>query len=495
MTLSADLPASVSADMADAYYSVSLRRLWRNGSLQQKSCFLLAWLVSTMLSISLGLAAVTQSWSGLPLEFGGVAFYVSIYPPLLICSWWALCFGWGWGALPAYLSTLTLALYAGMPWYWALLFACGNPVGLGVMVLGYRAIAMPCALSSWRALVFFLRMAFVGCMFSSAAALVWCYTNQVDEVAVFAIWQGWWLGNFLQSILLLAPLLALTWPQAEAWMLRHQQLLSVQPTESRKLVLRLMGALILSVLIYAFTTIWLGTESVDAQLHSGGLAGLGLAADRLSAMIWAFFWVIAFIALFMGMFGYQMFLHWHRTNTELLQQLEQANAELAQQARSDGLTGLANRQSTNQALADCWHNSRLRGEGAALLMLDIDLFKRINDEHGHVAGDKAIRKVAELLRREVRSSDLAGRFGGEEFVLLLRRCEQHTALEVAERVRRHVEQALIDGEGEVPLRLTVSIGVAMIAGEDEDAEQWLRRADAALYRAKHLGRNQVVRAA
>ncbi|SCK28681.1 diguanylate cyclase [Vogesella sp. LIG4] len=495
MTLSEDLSLPVVPEMADAYHSVSFRRLWRNGTRLQQSTFLLAWLVCTSLSVGLGLASVIHAWSGLPLSYGGVELYISIYPPILICTWWALCFGWFWGALPAYLSTLSLALYAGMPWYWALLFACGNPVGLGVMVLGYRAIAMPCSLYSWRALVFFLQMAFVGCMFSSSAALVWCYTNKVDQVALFAIWQGWWLGNFLQNIFLVVPIMALTWPRVEAWLECHQQLLSVQPTESRKLVLRLMGVLIISVLIYAFTTIWLGTESVQAQLHSGQIDKLSHAADRLSGMIWAFFWVIAFIALFMGMFGYQMFLHWHRTNTALLEQLGQANADLAEQARTDGLTGLANRQSTNRALADCWHNSRLRGERAALLMLDIDLFKRINDDYGHVAGDRAIRTVAALLRHEVRSSDLAGRFGGEEFVLLLRRCELSTALEVAERIRQRVEQAIIDGEHDPSLRVTVSIGVAMAQRDDSDAEHWLRRADEALYQAKRQGRNRVIQAA
>lgn len=494
MTLCANLPHSAALKMADTYHSVSFRRLWRNGTAKHKSAFFTAWLLSTLLSIALGLASVVYAWSGLEVPFGGAVLYVTVYPPLLICTWWALCFGWGWGALPAYLSTLTLALYAGMPWYWALLFACGNPIGLGVMVLGYRAIAMPCSLFSWRALVFFLQMAFVGSMFSSAAALVWCYTNRIDQVALFAIWQGWWLGNFLQNALLVAPLLALTWPRVEVWLAAHQQLLSIQPTESRKLVLQLMGALIIGVLIYALTTIWLGTESVEAEMHSQSVAKLSFAADRLSAMIWAFFWVIAFISVFMGMFGYQMFLHWHRTNNLLLEQLGRANAELAEQARTDGLTGLANRQSTNQALAECWHNSRLRGERAALLMLDIDLFKHINDKHGHMAGDKAIRMVAGLLRREVRSSDLAGRFGGEEFVLLLRRCDCETALEVAERVRQRVAAALID-EGGTAVQLTISIGVAMANHDDSDVDHWLRRADTALYEAKHLGRNRVILAA
>ncbi|WP_174874262.1 GGDEF domain-containing protein [Vogesella oryzae] len=491
MTLSAETPLSDIADMADAYHSVSFRRLWRNGTGEQKLTFFSVWLLSILLSIALGMASVLYAWSGLAVGFGGVPLYVTIYPPLLICTWWALCFGWGWGAVPAYLSTLTLALYAGMPWYWALLFACGNPIGLGVMVLGYRAIAMPCSLYSWRSLVFFLQMAFVGCMFSSAAALVWSYTNQLDTVALFAIWQGWWLGNFLQNVFIVLPLLALTWPRVEQWLRRHRPLLSIQPTESRKLVLQLMGALIAGVLIYALATIWLGTESVQSEMHSNSVAKLSFAAERLAAMIWAFFWVIAFVSVFMGMFGYQMFLHWHRTNNQLLAQLGEANAELAEQARTDGLTGLANRQSTNRALTECWLSRRRSDEEAALLMLDIDLFKHINDQHGHMAGDKAILAVAALLRREVRNSDLAGRFGGEEFVLLLRGCDCETALEVAERVRQRVAAALIS-EGESKLQLTISIGVAMARHDDADVDHWLRRADSALYRAKHQGRNQVV---
>ncbi len=122
----------------------------------------------------------------------------------------------------------------------------------------------------------------------------------------------------------------------------------------------------------------------------------------------------------------------------------------------------------------------------SLAILDIDHFKSINDEFGHGVGDQVIRKVAELCSGAIRTSDLAGRIGGEEFVLILPGSDTSSALTVGERVRQAVERATWPENG--PKKVTVSIGLASLSGA-QNPEELLAEADAALYRAKREGRN------
>jgi len=157
-------------------------------------------------------------------------------------------------------------------------------------------------------------------------------------------------------------------------------------------------------------------------------------------------------------------------------------------ADTDDLTGLLSRTAFLQQSRLCI--ARDPGQDCALLVLDLDHFKRINDEHGHDAGDQALRLVASAMRDQLRPRDLLGRHGGEEFTVLL----PDTPLAVAEASARRIHAAvarigfLADGSG-VPLR--VSIGVAALEPGDEDIDRLIRRADQAMYAAKRAGRNQV----
>jgi diguanylate cyclase (GGDEF)-like protein len=126
----------------------------------------------------------------------------------------------------------------------------------------------------------------------------------------------------------------------------------------------------------------------------------------------------------------------------------------------------------------------------ATLMIDIDHFKKINDTHGHAAGDDAIRQIADIIGHSIRTTDQAARFGGEEFVVLLREVDQETALLLAERIRRSIEQKTIR-HGEASIAATVSIGVAINAEGDRDVQDMIERADQGLYVAKKTGRNRV----
>ncbi len=159
-------------------------------------------------------------------------------------------------------------------------------------------------------------------------------------------------------------------------------------------------------------------------------------------------------------------------------------------AATDSLTKLANRRYFHGQLKQEWARLQRSGGPAALLMLDLDHFKQVNDSYSHAAGDAVLRRFAELVSASLRKTDQAGRLGGEEFAILLPGADHAGALEFAERLRARVaadEIAYDDRE----LRITVSIGVAELAKSDATAEVALARADAALYRAKANGRNRV----
>lgn len=182
-----------------------------------------------------------------------------------------------------------------------------------------------------------------------------------------------------------------------------------------------------------------------------------------------------------------------RREVEVLQQeVRRARAE----ALIDGLTGLANRRSFDIALAQCLATSAPNLPGPSLLIADIDHFKRINDNYGHLFGDKVIRSIATILRDNIKGKDLAARYGGEEFVVVLPETPLEGARSIAEKLRRVVENCRIKriGSDEVVANLTISLGVACrLPGESE--QQLIARADAALYRSKQQGRNRVTLAA
>ena len=159
-------------------------------------------------------------------------------------------------------------------------------------------------------------------------------------------------------------------------------------------------------------------------------------------------------------------------------------------ARVDRLTGAASRRVLEQRLEEAFARSREDGSSLALVLCDLDHFKRINDTYGHPTGDQALKAVAQVLLAPARGDDLCARYGGEEFVLLFEETTGETALEIAERLRKRVEALVCRAPSGARLALTMSVGVA--ASPElavQSAEDLLHLADQALYTAKHLGRN------
>lgn len=186
-----------------------------------------------------------------------------------------------------------------------------------------------------------------------------------------------------------------------------------------------------------------------------------------------------------------------RSRTTVFDNTERKKLEqrLEQQARTDALTGLSNRRHFNELAQAELARCRRLDKPMSLLMIDIDHFKLVNDRHGHDVGDLALAQLADSCRHALRGIDLPARLGGEEFVALLTETALPDALDVAERLRQHIEALAIEPPQGPPLRLTVSIGVAELAPADASHEDLMRRADRALYAAKREGRNRVVVAA
>ncbi|OYQ42096.1 hypothetical protein CHU94_03610 [Rhodoferax sp. TH121] len=221
------------------------------------------------------------------------------------------------------------------------------------------------------------------------------------------------------------------------------------------------------------------TQTNPQHLMSNRLSGLAICGISwaLSVMLWRKFTII----------------------TLQRKQLEKANAELQQKqrelerlTRQDGLTGLFNRNTFTELSRSELARSQRQGSSTTIVLLDLDYFKRINDTWGHPAGDAVLRHAATLTSGTVRSTDLVGRLGGEEFIVLLPHTTIDAGRRIAEKIRQRLETSVIQWEGN-RIPVTASFGVSSTtAAEKLDFDHLYTEADKALYLAKHQGRNRVV---
>jgi len=171
--------------------------------------------------------------------------------------------------------------------------------------------------------------------------------------------------------------------------------------------------------------------------------------------------------------------------------LAESEKKLQTLATTDFLTELPNRREFTDRLADEFHRvQRFADQRSSVLMLDLDLFKRINDTHGHATGDAVLKHFGQLVRNTLRKIDMVGRMGGEEFAIILPGTDMAGARIFAERLREAVANTPLVQDGQ-PIVLTVSIGIATMGPPDSNGEETLLRSDEALYRAKEKGRNRV----
>jgi len=178
----------------------------------------------------------------------------------------------------------------------------------------------------------------------------------------------------------------------------------------------------------------------------------------------------------------------HLALAEKLRKLESAAETISRIARTDELTGLHNRRSFNENLTLAFSAARRHGHPLSLISIDLDHFKNVNDTFGHDVGDLVLKEFSVLLQEIVRIEDIASRWGGEEFIVLLPNTPSEAAAIMAERIRHTLEQ---QSSSASPLALTASFGVTQLNAED-DRDELIRRVDKALYTAKRNGRNRVV---
>ena len=183
-----------------------------------------------------------------------------------------------------------------------------------------------------------------------------------------------------------------------------------------------------------------------------------------------------------------------KSGAQEIDQLQKDIEVIRTQALMDPLTGVANRKSFDEGLARALSEHRDPERRVALLMIDVDFFKKVNDDYGHLVGDRVLRFIADTLTESVKGRDIVARYGGEEFCVILRGTTQAGAMAVGEQIRESIESARLKrgDSAEVMHNFTVSIGVACSSQSSCHPEQIIELADKALYRCKREGRNRVI---
>jgi len=415
-------------------------KLWSKSTAHRNT--IIIWFFLCLLIIPSGMLTRVFDWSGIPIELGGETIHLTVYIPMLFCVPIALWLGYWWANLRTLRSILTFSAFS--------------------------------LLSS---------------LTGSAGAYVWAHTNSVGLDSVFPIWQGWWLGGWLQSMLIVAPVLALIGGRVE----KRVSKLSEQKPNVQDLIVRSLPMVWHSVAIllaYVFAARYLAYARFESlatkELQAESVTPLLEMVNTLSYPIFLMTGVIIGLVYF----GYRSLFRWTERFNLLNQELRSQNQQLEKLATIDALSGVFNRRKVFSLIAAEFIRAKRTRQSMTIVMSDADHFKSINHNHGHHVGDQVIRQLAIRLEGALRDYDVLGRYGGEEFIVMLPQTTVKEASQVANRIREVVElRPLNTTIGDVDV--TVSIGCATQAEEDEDFKEIVERADHALYRAKARGRNCV----
>lgn len=450
----------------------------------------LLWLVICVITIPLGTLTRFLDWTGIDLNVFGITLHLTIYIPTLICIPLVLWYGYFWSAILAYLSSFTVALVGGMPLSWALIFAFSNPLGLVMYSLFYRVSQLRTDMRDSNSIVGFVLISLLASLAGSTGSFIWTYTNQIGINQTFAVWQGWWLGEWLHSLVFVLPLLYVSSPYVQGWLqpLKNQEAVFAI---TRKTITVATTALLVVLVGYVLTARMFSVKQAEAAKQLTNQANISeLITNAVDGMSYPLF-VLIVVMLAMAFLGYQVVIYFNRVLFAANLKLSEQNVTLESLANVDGLTGLLNRRKVMEFFElECMRAQRSQ-KCLCVMMLDVDNFKSINDKFGHLVGDAVLIDIALQVKANLRPYDLAGRYGGEEFVLILPDTPLLKAAQIGERIRQAIKNSIIEING-LKITVTVSIGISSYHQADTLSTQSLTRADDALYKAKRAGRDCVV---
>jgi diguanylate cyclase len=449
--------------LADARTSRGMRRIAALG------------VVILAVSLVTGILNVTWDWNGIPVRIGRVEVPVTVYPPFVASLLAAVWLGPTWGLVPAYTANLAGALVAGLGPWTSLLFALAGALEILIFWGSMVTLNINPELRRRRDLVRFGFVCLIAPITASLAVLLWNTAHGLDTTEGLRVWRGWVVGDVLQAVLVVAPLLRFAGPRSRAWI--DRQFASpphYEVTYTRAAILAAVTFSLIAVLV--FVGISLLEESLDldpaARTRSGQLLG-----ERLREM-----------QLYLGVLVVALTVSASVFSTVLARMGERQR----RLSRRESLTGCFNRRAFYELFPREVERARRLGQGVAVVFLDIDHFKGINDRHGHETGDRVLQQLAARLLGTIRETDLLFRWGGEEFVILMPHSGPGEGPLLGERIRAAVAARPFAASDSHPaVAVTVSVGIAGTGQGPADPDALLARADAACYRAKEAGRNRV----
>jgi diguanylate cyclase len=436
----------------------------------------------TAIGVALNVAAIVTAilnvelnWNGIPVPFGPPWLDVTIYPPLVISLVAAVWLGPTWGIVPAYLANLTSAVWSGIPLATSAVFALAGAVETAVIWGSMVTLNISPDLARKRDLARFVAVSLTAPAVSSLSVLIWNTALGLDFAESQRVWRGWVVGDFALLSLVALPVFRFAGPTARTWIDRqfatppHQDVRHSRSALFASVIVSVMGALFVLGMLMLQHSLELPP---DARTASGELL-----RPRLDEIQFFVVLVVAALVLTTATFS-----------TGLARMGERQRAH----ALYDNLTGCLNRRAFYERFAIEADRSRRLRQGLALLFVDVDFFKSINDRHGHEVGDHALQELAQRLQASIRDTDLLFRWGGEEFVILLAHSSLDDARAVAARVRADVAASPVPaGHAHGAIRVTVSIGIAASATAAHAPDDLVAKADAACYRAKAAGRDAI----
>jgi len=422
-----------------------------------------------------GILNVTWDWNGLPLRIGPFEVPVTIYPPFVLSLLAAIWLGPTWGLVPAYTANLAGAIVSGLPPWTALLFALAGALEVLIFWGSMVTLNISPDLRRLRDFGRFFLVCLIAPITASLAILLWNTARGLDTTDGLRVWRGWVVGDFLQALVVVAPLLHFAGPRARNWIDRQ---FATPPryevTYTRAAILAATTFSMIAVLV--FIGIAMLHESLELD-PSARTRGGQLLVERLREMQLYLGVLVASLTIAAGVFS------------TVLARMGERQRSLS---RRESLTGCFNRRAFYELFPREVERARRLGQGVAIVFVDIDHFKAINDRYGHETGDRVLQQLSARLRGIIRETDLLFRWGGEEFVVLLPHTVPGEAPVLAERIRAAVaERSFAASEAHPDVAVTVSLGVAGTSTWPVDPDALLASADAACYQAKARGRNQV----